>query len=142
MLPHHDDALGRAELRDRVCDGPAAEVVLGRLTGRPRVEGALLVVDDLQPPTPTEGIDCCVDRDPLEPGSERLCLVEAIERGEALHECLLPCVVGETAVGGDRICRAPGKSPVPIEERARGLGRALAGEHDELGVWAATHSCP
>jgi hypothetical protein len=106
-----------------------------------RVEGALLVVDDLQPPTPTEGIDCCVDRDPLEPGCERLCLVEAIERSERLHERLLPCVVGEAAIGGDSVRRAPGEALVAIEERSRSLGRSLAGEHDELGVGAATHSC-
>ena len=140
-MEHHDDTLGRAELCDRVCDRPAAEVVLGRLTERPRVEGALLVVDDLQPPTPTEGIDCCVDRDPLEPGRERLCLVEAIERSERLHERLLPCVVGKATIGGDCVGRAPGEDPVAIEERARCLGRAFAGEHDELGVGAAAHSC-
>ena len=100
---------------------PSGGVVLGRLTERPRVEGALLVVDDLQPPTPTEGVNRGVDRDPLEPGRERLRLVESAKSGERLHERLLPGVVGETTIGSNRVRHArQAQHPVAIEERARG----------------------
>jgi hypothetical protein len=104
------------------------------------VIGALLVVDDLQPPTPTEGIDCGVDRDSLQPRRERLGLVEAVECAECLDEGLLADVVGKRAVGGDGVRSAASEDPVAVEERARSLPRSRAGEVDELDVGAAVHS--
>src|SRR5688572_12452300 len=67
VMQHDDDPLAGTEPCNGVRDRPSAEVVLGRLAESPGVKRALVVRDDLQPPTPAEGVDCSVDRDPLQP---------------------------------------------------------------------------
>ena len=61
-----------------VRDRPAAEVVLGRLYRAP-TRGRCSPRRGRPPAADSDGgIDCGVDRDPLEPGRERLVLVEAV----------------------------------------------------------------
>ncbi|CAN5685396.1 hypothetical protein BH18ACT13_BH18ACT13_09440 [soil metagenome] len=132
-------ALGLTESRDRVSDRPGAQVLFGRLPHLPGVEGRLLAGERFSPPSVPEMVDRTVDRDPFQPGRERPCLIEAIERAERLHDRLLRRVVGERAIGGHGIGGAPCVRPVAVGERFSSLDRALPGKNDQLVIGRSPH---